>query len=120
MSNVAGIDFLKEIKMRFEVFGYVIDIEKKALNEKDGGKMPNDLRWALEIIKKYGVKAPVSEKKRESAKRAAELKARTAKEKVTNAVNLLRLQGEEITPYKVAKTAEVSYNTAKKYLKSFK
>ena len=102
--------------MRFEVFGYVIDIEKKAFKDKETGEMPNDLKWALEIIEKYGVKAPVSEKKKESAKAAAAVKARTAKEKVINAVNLLRLQGEEITAYKVAKTAGVSYNTAKKYL----
>jgi Fic family protein len=30
------------------------------------------------------------------------------------------LEGEEITAYKVAKTAEISYNTAKKYLKELK
>jgi Fic family protein len=100
--------------MKFEIFGYVIDIEKKALKEKE--EMPKDLQWALEIIQKYGAKVPPSEKKKESAKRAAAAKAKTAKEKVINAVNLLKLQGEEITPYKVAKTAGVSYNTAKKYL----
>jgi len=102
--------------MRFEVFGYVIDIEKKALKDKEAGEMPQDLRWALEIIEKYSAKIPPSKKKIESAKAAAAVKARTAKEKVTNAVNLLKLQGKEITPYKVAKTAGISYNTAKKYL----
>jgi Fic family protein len=61
-------------------------------------------------------KLPPSPKKIESAKKASEIKANKAKEKVINAVNLLRLQGEEITPYKVAKTAGISYNTAKKYL----
>jgi len=106
--------------MKFEVFGYKISIEKKALKDKENGEMPSDLKWALEILEKYGKKIPASPKKVESAKRAAALKARTAKEKVTNAVNLLRLQGEEITPYKVAKTAQISYNTAKKYLKNIK
>ena len=100
--------------MRFEVFGYVIDIEKKALKEKE--EMPKDLQWALEIIEKYGAKLPVSEKKKESAKRASKIKTDRAKEKIQNAINLLRLQGDEITAYKVAKTAKVSYNTAKKYL----
>jgi len=104
--------------MQFEVFGYKISIEKKALKEKE--ELPQDLKWALEIIQKYGAKVPPSEKKVESAKRASEIKATRAKEKVTNAVNLLRLQGEEITPYKVAKVAGISYNTAKKYLKSLK
>ena len=70
----------------------------------------------MEIIERYGAKLPPSENKIASAKRASEIKANKAKEKVINAVNLLRLQGEEITPYKVAKTAGISYNTAKKYL----
>jgi Fic family protein len=104
--------------MEFEVFGYKISIEKKALKEKN--EMPNDLKWALEILEKYGKKIPASPKKVESAKRASKIKADRAKEKVINAVNLLRLQGEEITPYKVAKIAGISYNTAKKYLKDKK
>ena len=100
--------------MRFELFGYVFNIEKKALQNKED--MPNDLRWALEIIEKYSAKIPPSKKKVESARRASKIKADRTKEKITNAVNLLRLQGEKITPYKVAKVAGVSYNTAKKYL----
>ena len=100
--------------MEFEVFGYKISIEKKAFKAKE--EMPNDLRWALEIIEKYGAKLPPSKKKVESAKRASQIKANKAKEKVINAVNLLKLQGEEITAYKVAKMAGISYNTAKKYL----
>jgi len=102
--------------MEFEVFGYKISIEKKALKDKENGEMPSDLKWALEVLEKYGKKIPASKRKIESAKRASEIKAKKAKEKIQNAVNLLRLQGEEITPYKVAKTAGVSYNTAKKYL----
>ena len=45
-----------------------------------------------------------------------QIKAKEAKEKVISAVNLLKLQGEKITAYKVAKTAKVGYNTARKYL----
>ena len=103
--------------MEFEVFGYKISIEKKALKDKESREMPNDLRWALEILEKYGKKLPPSKKKVESAKRASKIKADRTKEKVINAINLLRLQGEKITPYKVAKISGVSYNTAKKYLK---
>ena len=99
--------------MEFEVFGYKISVEKKALKDET---IPKDLKKALEIIERYGAKLPPSKRKVESAKRASEIKANKAKEKVINAVNLLRLQGEEITAYKVAKTAGISYNTAKKYL----
>jgi response regulator of citrate/malate metabolism len=101
--------------MKFELFGYVIDIEKKALKDE---KMPEDLRQALEIIKKYGAKVPPSEKKIESAKAAAAVKAKTAKEKVNKAIQELREEKKEITPYKVAKKAGISYNTAKKYINS--
>ena len=100
--------------MRFEIFGYKIDIEKKAFKEKE--KLPDELRWALEIIQKHSAKIPPSKKKIESAKRASKIKAKKAKEKINNAINLLKSQKEEITIYKVAKTAKVSYNTAKKYL----
>ena len=100
--------------MQFEVFGCKINIEKKAFKEKD--KMPDDLRLALKIIEKYSSKIPPSKKKIESARRASQVKAKTAKEKVISAVELLKLQGEEITAYKVAKTAKVGYNTARKYL----
>ena len=61
-------------------------------------------------------KIPPSKKKIESARRASQVKAKKAKEKVISAVNLLKLQREKITAYKVAKMAGVSYNTAKKYL----
>ena len=103
--------------MEFEVFGYKISIEKKALKDKETGELPEDLKRAFEIIEKYSAKIPPSPKKVESAKRASKIKAERTKEKVINAINLLRLQGEEITPYKVAKISGVSYNTAKKYLK---
>ena len=57
-------------------------------------------------------------------KNIAAIKAREAlqeqtKKKVENAINLLRMEQKEITPYAVAKTANISYNTAKKYLKQF-
>jgi len=99
--------------MDFELFGYRISIEKKALQEE---KIPNDLRWALEVIQKYGAKIPPSQRKIESARRASKIKADKTREKVENAIRLLKLQGENITAYKVSKIAKVSYNTAKKYL----
>lgn len=50
----------------------------------------------------------------------ATTKANIAKRKksqklITNAVNLLRFEDRKITVYSVAKTAEISYNTAKQY-----
>ena len=47
---------------------------------------------------------------------ANEAKQNKSREAVQNAVNLLRLENQKITPYRVAKVAHISYNTAKKYL----
>ena len=46
-----------------------------------------------------------------TAKRTAE-----AKEKIQNAINLLRMENKKITHYSIAKIAGVSYVTVKKYL----
>jgi len=40
-----------------------------------------------------------------------------SQDKIQNAINLLRLQGEKINPYQVSKLSGVAYNTARKYLK---
>ena len=54
--------------------------------------------------------------RQEIAKRAAQAKAKRAREKIEKAVRELEKEGVKITPYRVAKKAQVSYNTAKKYL----
>lgn len=45
-------------------------------------------------------------------------KARTlkAKEKIQNAINLLRMENKKVTHYSIAKIAGVSFNTVKKYI----
>jgi len=99
--------------MTFEIFGYQISIEKKAMQDQE---LPKDLQEAIKIIEKYGKKLPPSPKKVASANKAREVLQKRTKEKIQNAINLLRLEGKEITPYRVAKTAGISFNTAKKYL----
>ena len=99
--------------MKFWIGDYTITIEKRAL--QDTG-LPKEVQEALQVLARYGYTPPPSPKKQESAQRArAVLQAKT-KEKIQNAINLLKLEGKEITPYRVAKEAGVSYNTAKKYL----
>ncbi len=101
--------------MKFQIGSYTITIEKRAL--EDTG-LPQEVQEALQTLAKYGYTPPPSQKKQESAQRArAVLQART-KEKIQNAINLLKMQGEEITAYRVAKEAGVSYNTARKYLQN--
>jgi len=99
--------------MKFEIFGYSINIEKKAIED---GNLPDDLRQAIETLQRYGKTLPPSKAKQEAAAKATKTRQEIAKRKIQDAINLLRLEGEEITAYKVAKKAGVSYNTVKKYL----
>ena len=99
--------------MRLQIGNYTITIEKKAL--EDTG-LPQEVQEALQTLAKYGYTPPPSAKKQESAKRARAILQSRTREKIENAINLLKLEGKEITPYRVAKEAGVSYNTARKYL----
>lgn len=56
-----------------------------------------------------------TKKKIKATTKANITKRRRSQEAVTNAVNILRLENKKITVYSVAKTAEISYNTAKRY-----
>lgn len=102
--------------MRLELFGYKIIIEKKALEDEN---LPEDLREAFATLQKYGYKPNVSPKKTNAARKATEIRKKRTQEKIQNAINLLKMEGKEITPYAVAKVAGVSFNTAKKYLQKF-
>ena len=59
---------------------------------------------------------PKSYKKSAATENANAAKISKSRAKVQNAINLLRLEGKDITPYAVAKVANISYNTAKKYI----
>ena len=50
-------------------------------------------------------------------KKATQTRVNQAKEKIINAVNMMRLEQKKINLNSVAKEAKVSYNTVKKYSK---
>ena len=102
--------------MRVKILDIEMTIPNKLLEkvEKLGENEP--VREALENLLK-NAEVIENKKKAENTKKATETKKLKAKEKVQNAINLLRLQGEEVNPYRVAKIANISYNTARKYLK---
>ncbi len=54
-------------------------------------------------------------KKIKATKKANNVKRKRSRTAITNAVNMLRFENKKITIYNVAKTAEISYNTAKQY-----
>ena len=54
-------------------------------------------------------------KKQSSIQEATKKRERVAKEKIINAMNILRLENKQLTAYAIAKESGCSYNTVKKY-----
>ena len=95
-----------------EFFGY--RIEKITAGEA------NELEIARKVLEKHGFRA-VRQTQDKSKKVAAAAEARKkleqkTRQKVQNAMNLLRFQDKPITAYRLAKEADISPHTAKKYL----
>ncbi len=59
-------------------------------------------------------------KKQSSIQEATKKRERVAKEKILNAINLLRIENKSVTAYAIAKESGCSYNTVKKYFKGGK
>jgi len=78
---------------------------------------PQELYFSDNLIEKITKpkKIKYSGKKGSAAEKATEARMKKTKEKVINAINILRMENKEITPYQIAKVSGVSYNSAKKY-----
>ena len=118
--------------MRVEVLGVEMTIPNRLIRKinefmDDPGKkekLTKEERELYDAFLNFFMKTKVVsenswEQKMTNAKKATTAKINKTKEKIQNAINLLRLQGEEINPYRIAKLANVSYNTARKYFKSY-
>ncbi len=103
--------------MRIKIKDSVITIPDKLIKDMD--QLDIETANAINTLLRKGERV-LSQRKQETAKEACKVKISKTKEKIQNAVNLLRLQGESINPYKVAKLSGVAYNTARKYLKRAK
>jgi len=89
----------------YEVASIVVILDNSGLEEN---------KELAEKVRKQMTR-PVKQSKRNATKKAIEVKKQQTQDKITNAVNLMRLEGEKITAYSVAKKAGISYNSAKKY-----
>ena len=99
--------------MRIRVEESIITIPDALIKNKNLDIDPTN---AINTLLEKGERV-ISRKKQESAKKALKIKVTKTKEKIQNAINLLKLQGRAINPYRVAKISGVAYNTAKKYVK---
>ena len=88
-----------------------IVISEEEITELKGGSVPSSVINQIEEEERK----EVSPKKQKAMKKARDTKEKEAKEKIVNAINLLRMESKKITCYSVSKEAGVSYNTARKY-----
>jgi Fic family protein len=100
--------------MRIKIKDNVITIPDKLIKELK--TLDINTANAINTLLDKGIRV-TSKKKQETAKNASKIKQTKTKEKIQNAINLLRLQGNNINAYQIAKISGVAYNTAKKYLK---
>ena len=98
--------------MKVEVFGYTISINKSLIDDEN---TPEELKKAIETIEKYGMKAQSTEKQRLSAERATRVRSDRAREKITNAINILRMEKKPINCNSVSIASGCSINTVRKY-----
>lgn len=93
-----------------------LTITNDEFNELQRILVQNDMTLYNRINEEYE-KSLLSrtQKKINATTKANIAKRRKSQDAITNAVNILRLEDRKITVYSVAKMAEVSYNTAKKY-----
>ena len=103
--------------MRIKIKNSVLTIPDKLIEQID--QLDIETANAINTLIRKGERV-ISKKKQETAQKALKVKVSKTKEKVQNAINLLRLQSKPINAYQVAKLSGVSYNTVRKYLNQAK
>ena len=101
--------------MRIKIKESILTIPNKLISQLD--ELDIETANAINTLLNKGERV-ISQKKQDTAKNALKIKVSRTKEKIQNAINLLRLQGQPINAYQVAKLSGVAYNTARKYLKN--
>lgn len=91
----------------------LIKYAEEHIKEKETNSISESLLQKLNNPKKIKYDDRVS-----SRHASAIAKEKKSKEKIQNAINLLRMEDKKITAYSVSKTAGVAHQTATKYLNS--
>jgi len=102
--------------MRLEYEGIEFTLPNRLIEAVTEGKIKD-----IEVINALNTlinKSKMLPDKRQNPKKARAVKTTKTKEKIQNAINLLRLQGKPINAYQVSKMSGVAYNTARKYIKN--
>ena len=103
----------------FEIFKKYIDTERledDLKNTKEEYQSVRDIyKGFLTMLEKPKL-IKFSQKKQNAIRLATQIRTLKVKDKINNAINILRLQDKEFTHYNIAKEAGVSFVTVKKYL----
>ena len=111
-------DIEEDSKYRLDLTKKELDFFVESIKEFNHSQ---DLDLAKKIIQELtnrinsGKEVKYSQKKSQAAKKATLQRAKMAKDKIVNAVNILRMENKNITEYAVAKVSGCSINTVKKY-----
>lgn len=112
-------DFNKEEKIRLEMSFDEYDFLLKTLQNIDKTTLEENEKNIYGLLKEsfQNVKQFDRTTKRKATSGANNAKIKRSKQSVQNAINILHFEGRKVTPYNVAQVANISYNTANKYLK---
>lgn len=104
-------EFKYRIDLMWHEYNALVEIIEIAKNK--------DIYINSNLLKKIENYKPikVSSAKLNAATKASETRSKKVIEKFNKAVAELKNENIELTPYKIAKTANISFATAKKYLK---
>jgi len=92
----------------------IVEANKQQLADLLSEEEWSTLLTISERIEKTASK-PITEKKRNATKEATRKRIKEAKNKISNAVNMMRFENKPITISSISQEAGVSYNTVKKY-----
>ncbi len=101
--------------MKLKIAGYTVTISRDA--GATGAAVPAEVAAALETLKEYGIAPEKNAALQQNAKKATAARSAAAKQKIQDAVNLMKREGKEISLNAVARQSGCSINTVRKYLK---
>lgn len=108
---------MKHIKKRIDLSEseYLLLLEYFDFERLEAKKHIDTAQTLLEALKNPK-DIEYSFKKFRASETATRARSTKAKEKIQNAINILRMEGKNITHYSIAQMSGVSFNTVKKYI----
>jgi len=113
-------DYLATYRLNLDIVELEIlleNLDMKSINELI--KITNDSESSFNTLKQKlenPIKIKMSNKKQKAVAEATSARSEKAREKIDNAINMLRFESQEITHYSISKFSKVAFVTVKKYV----